>query len=148
MRVIAVVQARMGSSRLPGKVLLDLDGLPVLGWVLRALEAARGVDAIVVATSTLPGDDPIERYAAEVGVSCVRGSEDDVLARFAMALECHPADAVVRLTADCPLLDPALIDQVVSRLAGRSVLGLRRDDTPSHPAPRPRCRAGVCSRPA
>jgi len=113
-RVIAVVQARMGSSRLPGKVLLDLDGLPVLGWVLRALVASHGVDVVVVATSTLPGDDPIERYAAEVGVSCVRGSEDDVLARFAMALECHPADAVVRITADCPLLDPALVAQVVS----------------------------------
>ncbi len=114
MRVIAVVQARMGSSRLPGKVLRDLGGLPVLGWVVRALEQCRLVDETVVATSANPGDDEIERYAAEVGISCVRGSEDDVLARFCLALDEHPCDALVRITADCPLLDPSLVDQVVA----------------------------------
>lgn len=114
MRVIAVVQARMGSTRLSEKVLRDLDGLPVLGWVIRALEQCRLVDEIVVATSINPGDDEIERYAAAVGVSCVRGPEDDVLARFCLALDEHPCDAVVRITADCPLVDPALVDLVVA----------------------------------
>jgi len=114
LRVIAVVQARMGSSRLPGKVLRDLGGLPVLGWVVRALDECRHVDETAVATSLDPRDDEIQRYAAEVGVSCVRGPEDDVLARFSLALNEHPADAVVRITADCPLVDPALVDLVVA----------------------------------
>lgn len=114
MRINAVVQARMGSTRLPGKVLRDLDGLPVLGWVTRALQAVRGVDEVVIATSTLSGDDAIERYAAEAGISCVRGPEEDVLTRFCMALNAYPADAVVRITADCPLLDPCLVNQVVA----------------------------------
>lgn len=112
--VHAFVQARMGSTRLPGKVLRDLGGLPVLGWVIRALRAADGLDDVVIATSTLSGDDAIEAYAEQVGVACVRGSEDDVLARFVLALDRHPADAVVRVTADCPLIDPALVDQVVA----------------------------------
>ncbi|SDP28593.1 spore coat polysaccharide biosynthesis protein SpsF [Pedococcus dokdonensis] len=113
MRVIVVVQARMGSTRLPGKVLEDLGGLPVLSWVVRACRAARLVDDVVVATSTLPGDDPVAGLAAELGVPVVRGSEDDVLSRYVQALEAHPADAVVRITADCPLTDPAVIDAVV-----------------------------------
>ncbi|MEJ7743916.1 MAG: glycosyltransferase family protein [Nocardioidaceae bacterium] len=112
--VNAVVQARMGSTRLPGKVLRDLGGLPVLGWVVRALRAVDGVDDVVIATSTLPGDDVIEVYAEQVDVACVRGPEEDVLARFVLALERHPADAVVRITADCPLVDPALVEQVVA----------------------------------
>jgi spore coat polysaccharide biosynthesis protein SpsF len=113
LRVVAVVQARTGSSRLPGKVLLPLGGRPVLGWVVRAaLEA--GVDEVVVATSTAPGDDAVADLARELGVGVVRGSELDVLSRFVLAAEQTGADAVVRLTADCPLLDPALIRSVVA----------------------------------
>lgn len=114
MRVTAVVQARAGSSRLPGKVLLDLGGRPVLGWVVRAAQEAALVDEVVIATSDRALDDPVEAAARELGVPCVRGSEDDVLSRFVLALDHHPSDAVVRLTADCPLLDPALIDAVVA----------------------------------
>jgi len=114
MRTIAVVQARAGSTRLPGKVLADLGGRPVLDWVVRAARSATGVDDVVVATSTEPGDDRVADLAASLGVPVVRGSEDDVLSRFVAALDAHPADAVVRLTADCPLLDPALIDAVVA----------------------------------
>ncbi len=111
--VTAVIQARMGSSRLPGKVLRPLGGRPVLGWVVRAAEASKAVDEVVVATSTAPEDDEVVKACAEIGVSCVRGSEDDVLSRFLAALDVHPADAVVRLTSDCPLLDPAVIAQTV-----------------------------------
>ena len=114
MRVVVVIQARMGSTRLPGKVLTDLGGLPVLAWVVRACRAASLVDEVVVATSTDPGDDAVAAAAAELGVEVVRGSEDDVLARFVLALDEHPADALVRITADCPFTDPALIDAVVS----------------------------------
>jgi spore coat polysaccharide biosynthesis protein SpsF len=112
-RVVAVIQARTGSSRLPGKVLLPLAGRPVLGWVVRAALAASGVDEVVVATSTSPGDDAVADLAVELGVRVVRGSELDVLARFVAARDTTAADAVVRLTADCPLLDPDLIGAVV-----------------------------------
>jgi spore coat polysaccharide biosynthesis protein SpsF len=114
MRVVVVIQARMGSTRLPGKVLEDLGGLPVLSWVVRACRAASSVDEVVVATSALPGDDPVADHAAALGVPVVRGSEDDVLARYLQAVEEHPCDAVVRITADCPFTDPAIIDAVVA----------------------------------
>jgi len=113
-RVVAVVQARTGSTRLPGKVLLPLAGRSVLGWVLRAAQAADGVDEVVVATSTLPGDDAVAEAAGSAGVRVVRGSESDVVSRFRLAAEVMEADAVVRLTADCPLLDPGLIGLVAA----------------------------------
>ncbi|WP_138442502.1 cytidylyltransferase domain-containing protein [Sinomonas susongensis] len=113
-RVVAVVQARMQSTRLPGKVLRDLGGEPVLAWVLRAARAAEGVDEVVVATSTEAADDAVAAFAEEHGTRAVRGSQDDVLGRFLLAAGESGADAVVRLTADCPLLDPAVISQAVA----------------------------------
>lgn len=121
--VVAVVQARSGSTRLPGKVLLPLAGRPALGWVVRAAQAAAGVDQVVVATSTASGDDAVAAMAAELGASVVRGSEQDVLSRFLLAHEATQADAVVRLTADCPLLDPALISHVVAAWRNDPTLG-------------------------
>ncbi|HET7475533.1 MAG TPA: glycosyltransferase family protein [Dermatophilaceae bacterium] len=112
MRVNAVIQARSGSTRLPGKVLQDLGGRPVLEWVIRAARSAGQLDAVVVATTTEAGDDAVAALAVGLGVPVVRGSEDDVLSRFLLAVRQHPCDAVVRLTADCPLLDPELIDAV------------------------------------
>jgi len=117
MRINAVIQARAGSTRLPGKVLEDLGGRPVLEWVVRAAQAAGQIDHVIVATSTVAGDDIVADFAQSIGVPVVRGSEDDVLSRFVAALDAHPADAVVRLTADCPLLDPTLIDAVVGAWA-------------------------------
>jgi spore coat polysaccharide biosynthesis protein SpsF len=112
-RTVAVVQARMGSNRLPGKVLRPLHGRPVLSWVIRAARESGVCDEVVVATSTDSGDDPVVKACANLGVPCVRGSEDDVLSRFLLALDSYPAQAVVRLTADCPLLDPEVIRQAV-----------------------------------
>lgn len=109
---LAVVQARMGSTRLPGKVLADLGGRPVLELMLDRLARAH-VDHLVVATSDLPGDDPVADLATRVGVPVVRGSEADVLGRFLVALDRFPADDVVRLTADCPLIDPLVVDAAV-----------------------------------
>jgi len=103
----------MGSTRMPGKVLRPLAGRPVLSWVLRAVAESRCADDVVVATSTLPEDDAVAELAAAEGVAVVRGPVDDVLDRFLLALDAHPADAVLRLTADCPLLDPALLRSVV-----------------------------------
>lgn len=113
-RVVAVVQARTGSTRLPGKVLLPLGPRPVLAWVVRAAQASAGLDEVVVATSTLAGDDAVADVAATLGVRVVRGSESDVLNRFRRAADETGADAVVRLTADCPLLDPGLIGSVAA----------------------------------
>ena len=108
----------MGSTRLPGKVLEDLGGMTVLEWVLRGCRAAGLVDEVVVATSTDPRDDAVEEAARRLGVAVVRGSEDDVLSRFLLALDEHPADAVVRVTADCPFVDPDLIDALVGSWRG------------------------------
>lgn len=113
-RVAVVIQARSGSSRLPGKVLTDLGGMPVLQWVVRACQAAALVDEVVVATTTDPSDDAVAALAASLGSQVVRGSEDDVLSRFLQAVDEHPCEAVVRITSDCPLMDPALIDAVVA----------------------------------
>ncbi|MEP7018533.1 MAG: glycosyltransferase family protein [Actinomycetota bacterium] len=112
MRINAVIQARAGSTRLPAKVLADLGGHPVLEWVVRAARAAGMIDEVIVATSALAFDDVVADLADSLGVMVVRGSEGDVLSRFVATLDAHPADALVRLTADCPLLDPTLIDAV------------------------------------
>lgn len=108
------MQARMGSSRLPGKVLMPIGGRPMLGLMLARL-AALDVDHLVVATSDGAIDDDVAHVADAAGVDVVRGDERDVLSRFALALERHPAEVVVRLTADCPLSDPALVDAVLAR---------------------------------
>lgn len=113
MSAIAVVQARMGSERLPGKVLMPLGDSTVLGWVVRAARAADHLGEIVVATSVNPDCDAIAQWCDSNGVPVVRGSEDDVLGRFMAVLSEFGGDPVVRLTADCPLLDPAVIDGVV-----------------------------------
>lgn len=113
--VNAVIQARASSTRLPGKVLRSLAGRSVLGWVIRAAAAAPGVDGVIVATSVEQDDDEVAEEAARHGALVARGPLDDVLGRFAVATGLYPADAVVRLTADCPLLDPRLIGQLVAQ---------------------------------
>jgi len=99
----------MGSTRLPGKVLLPLHGRSVLGWVTRAAVASGAVDELVVATTTEASDGAIVAEAAKLGLPVVRGSADDVLARFLQAVDEFQPDVVVRFTADCPMLDPSLI---------------------------------------
>ncbi len=113
MKTVAIIQARMGSSRLPGKVLEDLAGIPVLAWVVRAAAAIPGVDAAVVATTDQPGDDALAAWCDEQGVACHRGSETDVLDRYLMAAHAEQADVVVRMTSDCPLHDPQICGQIV-----------------------------------
>ncbi|SFB01609.1 spore coat polysaccharide biosynthesis protein SpsF [Amycolatopsis marina] len=109
-----VIQARCSSTRLPGKVLRPLGGRSVLGWVVRAAAAAHGIDTVVVATSAGTDDDAVAEEADRLGAAVVRGSLDDVLGRFLLATEEYPADAVVRLTADCPLHDPRLLQHIVA----------------------------------
>jgi spore coat polysaccharide biosynthesis protein SpsF (cytidylyltransferase family) len=113
MRTVALVQARTGSTRLPGKVMEDLDGRPLLSLVLERAGAANGLDEIAVVTSDLDQDDPIADVCARDGIACVRGSETDVLDRYHQGAEALAADLIVRITADCPLVDPGVVDRVL-----------------------------------
>jgi spore coat polysaccharide biosynthesis protein SpsF (cytidylyltransferase family) len=115
MSTLAVVQARMSSTRLPGKVLADVAGEPMLALLLHRLAAAPSVDEVVVATSDDPGDDAVAALAKTVGVRAHRGAMEDVLGRIAGAIGDHDG-VVVRITGDCPLVDPAIVDEVVALL--------------------------------
>lgn len=114
MKTIIIVQSRMTSTRLPGKVLLPLAGEPMLMRLMERLRRVQRADGIVIATTTNVTDDPIAALCAQQGVPCHRGSELDVLSRYADAARLHAADVVVRITSDCPLIDPALIDQLIA----------------------------------
>jgi spore coat polysaccharide biosynthesis protein SpsF len=113
MRTVAIIQARMSSSRLPGKVLQDIAGQPMLVRVLERARKAKTVDDVIVATTTDSSDDPIETMCRARGYLVYRGSMFDVLDRYFGAARAAQADIVVRVTADCPVIDPAVIDQVV-----------------------------------
>ena len=112
--VVAVVQARMSSTRLPGKVLADISGMPMILRQLDRIARARSLDAIVVATSADPSDDELVAVVRGAGYPVVRGSLEDVLDRFIKAVDETGAQTVVRITADCPLHSPAVIDEVVA----------------------------------
>ena len=121
MKTVAIIQARMGSTRLPGKVLKDLAGDTVLARVVNRTRRARLVDQVVVATSVLPSDDVIVKECERLGVDCFRGDEADVLDRYYQAAQQFLADIVVRITSDCPLIDPELIDITVAAFLERLV---------------------------
>src|SRR5262245_913821 len=110
----------MTSTRLPGKVLMDLDGRPMLAQILARLERARAADGIVVTTTTNATDDPVAELARAAGHGVFRGDELDVLARFAGAAAETRADVIVRVTADCPLIDPEVVDRVIAALDARA----------------------------
>ncbi len=107
----------MGSSRFPGKVLQDLAGHPMLWHVVHRVRGATNIDKVVIATTDRTVDDPIAEFCKREGIGCFRGSEPDVLDRFYQAAKANHADVVVRITADCPLIDPAVIDKVLARFA-------------------------------
>ena len=121
MKTVVIIQARMGSTRLPGKVLTNLCGHSVLAHVLNRVGACPSVDEIVVATTVDTIDDPIVNAASALGVAVFRGSESDVLARYYLAAQQHAADVVVRVTSDCPLFDSNVLEQMLAAFfAGRS----------------------------
>ncbi len=115
MRNVAIIQARVGSTRLPGKVLLDLCGKTILGRVVERVGRMKKVKDAVVATSNLESDDAIEAECRRLGVACFRGSEDDVLDRFHGAAEALSAEECTRITADCPLIDPGVSDDIITK---------------------------------
>jgi len=119
-RVIAIIQARMGSSRLPGKVLLDIAREPMLTRVIARTSRAATVDGVLMATTTDASDDPVAASCDSMGVPCTRGSLHDVLDRYYQAAKQASADIVVRITADCPVIDPDLVDDCVNALVSGS----------------------------
>lgn len=123
---LAIVQARMGSTRLPGKSMMSLAGKPVLWHVVDRLRFCRRLQAVVVATTTEIEDDAIEQWCCENRVKCYRGSKLDVLDRFYHTAVFYQAKAIIRITADCPVIDPFIVDEVVQGFleGGYDVYGL------------------------
>jgi spore coat polysaccharide biosynthesis protein SpsF len=115
-RVVAIIQGRMSSSRLPGKILADIAGQPMLQRVFIRTSRAATVTETIFATTTDPSDDPVAEYCEFSGIPFTRGNLYDVLDRYYQAAKQATADVVVRITADCPLIDPTLIDDVVNTL--------------------------------
>lgn len=113
-QVVAIIQARLGSIRLPGKVLKPVLGQPMLARQIERVKRAQTLDQIIVATTTNPADSPITQLTDHLGISSFRGSETDVLDRFYQAAKKFRADIIVRLTGDCPVIDPAVIDMTVT----------------------------------
>jgi spore coat polysaccharide biosynthesis protein SpsF len=116
MKVVAIIQARMSSSRLPGKVMLDIAGKPMLRRVVDRVRRARLIDGVVVATTKEKSDHVIGQYCYENFIPCAMGSLNDVLDRYYMAAHVARADVIVRVTADCPVIDPDVMDEAVSKL--------------------------------
>ncbi len=114
MRTVAIIQARMGSNRLPGKVLMDLAGKPMLGHIIDRLRLCKNVDETVVATTEHEWDLPVVEFVREYGCPYFLGSEENVLKRIVGAGEKYKAETIVRVTADCPLIDPETIDRMVA----------------------------------
>ncbi|MCX6772878.1 MAG: glycosyltransferase family protein [Candidatus Micrarchaeota archaeon] len=111
--VLAIIQARMGSTRLPKKVLADVEGKPMMHWIAMRLKASKKVSKIVVATTTEKVDGQVEEFAKSEGIPCYRGSVNDIVDRCYQAALQSGCGAVVRITADCPLVDPALVDEML-----------------------------------
>ena len=115
MKVVAVIQARMGASRLPGKMLMDIAGKPAVQWVVERAQMSKLITQVVLATTIAPADEQLAQWAQSFGVACYRGSEADVLDRYYQAVKSTGAQAVVRITGDCQLSDYQVIDAVIQK---------------------------------
>lgn len=113
MKTIIIIQARMGSTRLPGKHLKQVLGRPLISFLIERLKRVKNQDGIVLATTTRSIDDPLVKFAQEAQIDTFRGNEDDVLDRYFQAAKQYHADVIVRISGDCPLIDPAIVDQII-----------------------------------
>lgn len=113
MKKVAIIQARIGSTRLPGKVLKDITGKPILWHVVNRLGSNKLIDQLIVATTDDPEDDLIENVCKKNRLNFYRGSQGDVLDRYYQTAKIYHADLIIRITADCPLIDPAIVDKVI-----------------------------------
>lgn len=115
--IIAIIQARMGSTRLPGKIMKELCGKPQLWHVVKRVESCAAVDKVVLATSTAPENDAVEIFCHKSDIDCFRGDEQDVLDRYyqaALSVGAKSGDAIMRITADCPVIDPKIIGELIA----------------------------------
>lgn len=133
MKTVVIVQARLGSTRLPNKVMKTIESEPMIALLLKRLSRSREADQIVVATSTNTRDDVLSELVEALGYTCFRGSENDVLDRYVQAARATHADAVVRVTGDCPLVDPELLDEAVRQFKDTGVDYLSNVDPPTYP---------------
>lgn len=133
MKVVALVQARMGSTRLPNKVMRQINGMPMIELLLSRLSRAKEVDQIVVASSVDVRNRPLVEHVQKLGYACEQGSENDVLDRYVCAARRHQADVVVRITGDCPLVDPELVDEVIRRFKSAGVDYFSNIAPPTYP---------------
>lgn len=133
MKVVALVQARMGSTRLPNKVMKPIGGVPMIEVLLSRLSRATEVDQIVVATSVDARNQALVEYINKLGYACEQGSENDVLDRYVQAARAHQADVVVRITGDCPLVDPELVDEVIRRFKSSNADYFSNISPPTYP---------------
>lgn len=115
MKIVAIIQARMGSTRLPGKVMMKISGKTVLEHVITRVKQSKFINEIIIATTVKSDDDAIVEESKRLGVNYYRGSEDDVLSRYYYAAEEYNADVVIRITSDCPLIDPEILDQMICK---------------------------------
>jgi len=119
--IIAIIQARMGSTRLPGKVLMEVNGKPLLAYQLDRVQKSKKLDKVIVATSISEQDDVIESLCFDYNIDCYRGSENDVMSRYYGCAKKYNTDIVVRITADCPIIDPKVIDAVLQQFEDEDV---------------------------
>jgi glutamate-1-semialdehyde 2,1-aminomutase len=120
MKIVAVIQARMGSTRFPGKVMKLICGVPMINMLLDRLSHSQEVDEIIVATTNKPDDIALKEYVSKLGYPCFAGSENDLIERYLQAAQLLNADVIVRITGDCPFVDPALVDKVILRFKEES----------------------------
>lgn len=132
-KVVASIEARMGSSRLPGKVLMDIEGVPALSRLVRRLRKCKLVDDVVLATTVEETDDALEEWAISEGVAVYRGSEEDVLSRVVEAQQFMNSDVVVEITGDCPLLDTQVVDLGIETFFSNSCDVVTNVRVPSYP---------------
>ena len=133
MKVVAIVQARMGSTRFPNKVMKPICGVPMIELLLKRLAKSQELDHIVVATSIDSSNKALIEHVESLGFACEQGSEDDVLERYVQAAEKHKSDVVVRITGDCPLVDPNLVDDCIREFHSQNVDYLSNTNPPTYP---------------
>lgn len=115
MRILCIVQARMGSERLPGKVMKEIDNKPMIYYTLSALKNSKYIDKTILATSDLKINDHLVEYSKSIGFEVFRGSEDNVLERYKQVADQYNGDVIIRVTGDCPLINPIIVDNVVTK---------------------------------
>ena len=133
MKVIATIEARMTSSRLPGKVLLPVMGKPILHYLVARLKQVASLDGIVLATTINATDDSLVKFAEEEGIDCFRGSEEDVMTRVIGAGESVGADVIVEITGDCPIIDPEIVEQTIRMFQAHNVDYVSNNHIRSYP---------------